>query len=205
MKLSKWIGPAIGLLLAAAVLSGCVFYGTGTGAGVTLRAAEVSILSGEITFVEADAWSTDGSDFTYEWKEDGVLLDATGAALSYSRFVTAPLTVTIEVTVRTSDGASCTSTKSLFVSPPAVPATLVVSNDSPFTVYYLYVSASGESSWGPDQMRPNAMIHPGGSFVLHGIPAGSWDIMASGSDGTPVWTSDTLGFSQGETKTLHLF
>ncbi len=193
----------IGILLAAAVLGGCVFYNGGT--GVTLRATKVSILSGEITSVDADAWSADGSALTYEWKEDGVPLDATGSSLSYSRFVTAAVTVTIEVTVRSSSGSSCTSSKSLYVSPPGSPATLVVVNNSPFTVYYLHVSPSGETTWGPDQMRPSATIPPGGSFVLRGIPTGTWDVLATGNSGTPVWTNTMLSFAQGENKTLHLY
>jgi hypothetical protein len=193
----------VGLLLAAAVLGGCVYLDGGV--GVDLRAEKVSLLSGEITSVSADTWSVDGANLVYEWKENGVPLDAAGATLSYSRFVTVPVTVTIEVTVRTSGGASSTSSKSLYVSPAAFPASLVVANDSPYTAYYLHVSPSGESSWGPDQMRPSATIPPGGSFVLQGIPAGSWDVRASGSGGSPVWTSNGMSFNQGESRTLHLY
>ena len=192
-----------GVVLAAAFLGGCLF--VGGGAGVTLKAEKVSILFGEIVTLDADAWVSDGSPVTYEWTEDGVTLDETDASLSYSRFVTAPVTVTIGVTVHTSSGTTCTSSKSLFLSPPAAPASLVVVNDSPFAVYYLHVSPTGEGSWGLDQMRPSSTIPAGGSFVLQGIPAGSWDVMAVGYGGSPVWTSNLLAFTQGQVRTLHLY
>lgn len=188
------------VLSTVAVLGGCIFMGGGS---VTLTAEKVSLLSGEITSLSADVWPPDGSPVDYQWTEDGVLLDETDSSLSYSRFVIAPVTVMIEVTARTASGATSSSSRSLYISPPAFPATLVVTNDSPFPVYYLHVSATGSSSWGPDQMRPSTTIPPTGSFVLQGVPSGSWDVMAVGNGGSPVWTM-TLSFNQGEVKALHL-
>ena len=189
------------VLLTAAALGGCILVG---GGGVTLTAEKVSLLSGEITSLSADVWPNDGSLVDYQWTEDGVALDATDSSLSYSRFVTAPVTVTIEVTAHPAGGGMSSSSRTLYITPPAFPATLVVTNDSPFPVYYLHVSATGDSSWGPDQMRPSTTIPPSGSFVLQGVPAGSWDVMAVGNGGSPVWTR-TLSFNQGEVKALHLY
>ncbi len=198
MKALKYVGA----LLAAAVLAGCLVITDG--AGVTLSADKVSLLSGELTAVKADAWSVDGSSLSYTWTEDGVLIDETGSSLVYSRFVTVPTSVTIAVTVRTASGIVCASSQVLSISPPAFPATLTLVNDSPFSVFSLYVSLAGETSWGPDQLRPNATIPAGGFFVLRGIPAGTWDLMATGAGGSPVWTSSNLSLGPGQAMTLYL-
>jgi hypothetical protein len=190
-------------LLAAAVLAGCVY--VDGRAGVALSAEKTTVLSGEIVDLDANAWTSDGSSITYAWTEDGVPLGTEGATLSYSRFVTVPTAVTIDVTTRTASGITCTDAQTITVSPPMASSTLVVVNDSPVTVFYLYVSRSGEDSWGLDQMRPSSTMSPGGSFVLAGIPEGTWYVLAVGNGGSPVWTSDPVTFAPGETRTLHLY
>lgn len=59
---------------------------------------------------------------------------------------------------------------------------LVVSNDSSYTVSELYVSPVDSSSWGPNQLG-DAAIAPGGVFTLSGIPAGDYDLLAEETAG----------------------
>jgi hypothetical protein len=48
------------------------------------------------------------------------------------------------------------------------PATLEVRNNTSTSIWYLYVSPSTDSTWGPDQLGAN-IIAPGGTFRLTGI------------------------------------
>ncbi len=190
------------VLIAAAALAGCIYIGDGV--GVTLSADRVSLLSGQIATLRADAWSGDGSDLTYEWTEDGVPLDASDDTLYYSKFVTEAKTVSLEVTVQSDNGAIARSSRDFFLSPPASPASLVIVNSSPFDAYYLHLVPTGSASWGLDHMRPASIIPPQGSFVVSGSPAGTWDMMALGNGGWPIWKSPGLSFGPNEVRTVYL-
>jgi hypothetical protein len=88
----------------------------------------------------------------------------------------------------------------------ATTATLVVRNDSSATVFYLYVSPSVESSWGPDQLGSSNVIDPGESFQVNGIPCGqNYDLMATDAYDEPMATSFGNFFACGDTLTWRLY
>jgi hypothetical protein len=58
---------------------------------------------------------------------------------------------------------------------------LQVVNSSSYTIGYLYVSPSSSPDWGPDQLG-SYVIDPGESFIVYGIEAGFYDIMAQDLD-----------------------
>jgi hypothetical protein len=193
----------IGVLTAAVFIAGCTYYQPGMSA--VLRQGKQGVLSGEITTIFVDAWAADGSALSYEWSENGARLDGTGPSISWSRFVTTTTKVTIRVTVFSANGDVRSASEDLSVSPVAAPATLIVVNDSPYAVRSLYASQTGQTDWGPDQMRPSGTIAAqGGTFTLGGIPAGTWDLAAEGLNGSPSWTSNAVLFAAGQSVVLHL-
>ncbi len=63
--------------------------------------------------------------------------------------------------------------------------TLKVVNKSKTAIHHLYLSDSGDKSWGPDQLGDgtNDTIEPGDSFTLTNIKAGDYDVkLATDSD-----------------------
>lgn len=82
-------------------------------------------------------------------------------------------------------------------------ATLVVQNDSSYTIMYLYVSPSSSSSWGTDQLG-SSTIAPGASFTLNNIPPDVYDLWAENSTGYDYVRANEV-FSAGVTKTWTLF
>jgi len=64
-------------------------------------------------------------------------------------------------------------------------ASLVVINNAPKTIYYLYASPCSSSSWGPDRLDSSQVISAGEtvSFVM---TPGCWDLRAVFADDTDV-------------------
>lgn len=52
---------------------------------------------------------------------------------------------------------------------------LDVTNKSKTSIHHLYLSASSQKSWGPDQLGKET-VDPGEKFKLHGIKAGKYDV-----------------------------
>jgi hypothetical protein len=52
---------------------------------------------------------------------------------------------------------------------------LNVTNKSKTAIHHLYLSASSQKSWGPDQLGEQT-VEPGEKFKLHGIEAGKYDV-----------------------------
>jgi hypothetical protein len=173
-------------IAAVALLTGCVFV-TGIAPDVYLRADKQSIISGEITVLQADALDPRGGGLSYEWSEDSVVLDASGSSVAYSKFVAVTSTMSVRVKVTDSYGSWAMSTIQITVVPPSYPGTITVRNRSPFKVYYLHVSMVGANDWGPDQLRPDTVVFPGYNVTLPGVPAGSWDVLAYGYGKVPQW------------------
>jgi hypothetical protein len=55
-------------------------------------------------------------------------------------------------------------------------------NRSDWDIYELYISASDEDEWGPDQLE-DGILESGGSFLLHSIPCDDYDVLLIDEDG----------------------
>ena len=55
-------------------------------------------------------------------------------------------------------------------------------NRSSWDIYELYISASDEEEWGPDQLE-DGILESGGSFLLHSIPCDDYDVLLIDEDG----------------------
>lgn len=53
--------------------------------------------------------------------------------------------------------------------------TVVVLNQSSFTIHSLYISPTSSDEWGPDQLGED-IIPPGGTMTFTGIACGSYDV-----------------------------
>ncbi len=95
-------------------------------------------------------------------------------------------------------GAACTnpsgpeSRSSSVVSegdggPAASTGIVQFANRSDISVYYLYLSPSSSSSWGPDQLGAN-VLSPGETFTLRGVPCGDVDYKLEGLGHTALLT-----------------
>ena len=69
---------------------------------------------------------------------------------------------------------------------------LKVINKSKSSIHHLYLSASSQKSWGPDQLGEgeNDVVAPGGGFRLHGIEEGKYDVKIATEDGTECEVDD---------------
>ena len=79
--------------------------------------------------------------------------------------------------------------------PADCPASLQVTNNSSYPIYYLYVRPCASSDWGTDQLRQD-VIPTNGTFTLNRIPPGCYYLRALISDNQHGWqtypTSVTL-------------
>jgi hypothetical protein len=66
---------------------------------------------------------------------------------------------------------------------------LQVTNKSKTAVHHLYLSASSQKAWGPDQLG-DATVEPGSKFTLHGIEAGKYDVKLVAAEGTECEVDD---------------
>src|ERR1700733_6213233 len=92
---------------------------------------------------------------------------------------------------------------SLSVMSSAFALDLEVNNQSKSAVHHLFVSASGEKNWGPDQLGSGSsdVVAPGGKFTLHGISAGDWDVKIETANGTECEV-DGVSFSESKEWTI---
>jgi hypothetical protein len=59
---------------------------------------------------------------------------------------------------------------------------LAIRNKSKWAVHHLYMSATKEDEWGPDQLGSET-IDPGETFKLHDIPCNTYDLKVVDEDG----------------------
>ena len=64
---------------------------------------------------------------------------------------------------------------------PAQRGEFMVVNKTNYTFVQLFLSPSSRRAWGPDQLG-RKVIAPGGSYTLHGIPCGLYDVRLVDSD-----------------------
>lgn len=55
------------------------------------------------------------------------------------------------------------------------PATLLIANNSNEAIYYIHMSPSSQSTWGPDLLGEQ-VLQRGQSFTLSNIGPGQWDL-----------------------------
>jgi hypothetical protein len=70
-------------------------------------------------------------------------------------------------------------------NPSPTTSDLEVTNNGNLAVFFLYVSPSSSTIWGPDQLGAE-VIMPGETFTLTNLPPDTYDSMAEYSDGTQV-------------------
>jgi hypothetical protein len=71
-------------------------------------------------------------------------------------------------------------------------AEFMVVNKSDWDIHRLYLSATHKDTWGPDQLGDKIIAHDGGTFTLHGIPCGHYDIKVVDEDGDACVIDDIV-------------
>ncbi|MDT5122820.1 MAG: hypothetical protein QOC96_2302 [Acidobacteriota bacterium] len=71
-------------------------------------------------------------------------------------------------------------------------AEFMVVNQSDWDIHQLFLSATHKDTWGPDQLGDNVIKHGGGSFTLHSIPCGHYDIKVVDEDGDACIIEDVV-------------
>ena len=64
-----------------------------------------------------------------------------------------------------------------------------VKNQSDWEIHHLFLSPAEEDHWGLDQLGKQ-VIPVGGSFDLHKVPCGTWDVRLIDQDGDECIISD---------------
>ena len=78
--------------------------------------------------------------------------------------------------INSNDLLSCQSQTATHGAVAGASNSVQMLNQSGFTIHELYVSPSGSTQWGPDQLG-NTIIQPGGQFTLTDIACGTYDVM----------------------------
>ena len=191
MKATRIALVALGVI----ALGSCnIFINLFSESQVDLSAGKTTLASGEIVTLKTNLTNF-GSLVSYKWYEDNVDIYVSSSDYKYSRFVTSNRVVTLRVTATDADGNTASDTIQLTVIAPSTPATVHVVNSSGYDIWYLYVSQSSISNWGPDQLRPDGKIYNGGTADLGGIPLGYWDLKVVASNPAYTWTLTSQNLS----------
>ena len=75
---------------------------------------------------------------------------------------------------------------------PQKKAEFMIVNRSDWDIHELYLSPTHKNTWGPDQLGDNIIRHGGGSFTLHNIPCGHYDIKVVDEDGDACVIEDVI-------------
>jgi hypothetical protein len=62
-------------------------------------------------------------------------------------------------------------------------ARVTIVNQSLWAIHELYLSATDESSWGPDQLGPTTVIGTGERYTINRIPCDTYDVKLIDEDG----------------------
>jgi hypothetical protein len=71
-------------------------------------------------------------------------------------------------------------------------AEFMIVNNSDWDIYHMHLSPTHKDTWGPDQLGENVIKHGGGSFTLHSIPCGHYDIKVVDEDGDDCIIEDVV-------------
>jgi hypothetical protein len=62
-------------------------------------------------------------------------------------------------------------------------AVFMIVNQSDWDIHGLFLSPTHKDTWGPDQLGDEVIKHGGGSYTIHSIPCGHYDIKVVDEDG----------------------
>jgi hypothetical protein len=81
-------------------------------------------------------------------------------------------------------GAVLAAVTALSLPAAAAPSDSVihVKNKSDWEIHHLFISPTNQDEWGPDHLGKQ-VIAVGGSFELHKVPCGTWDVRIVDEDG----------------------
>ena len=71
-------------------------------------------------------------------------------------------------------------------------AQFMVVNRSDWDIHHLYLSPTHKDTWGPDQLGDEVIRHGGGSYTIHSIPCGHYDIKVVDEDGDDCIIEDVI-------------
>ncbi len=78
---------------------------------------------------------------------------------------------------------------------------VVMNNQSSFTIYSMYLSPTASDDWGPDQLGED-VVEPGATLTLSGISCGTYDVRLTNPAGETCTISGYDICSGSETWTL---
>jgi len=80
---------------------------------------------------------------------------------------------------------ACLVVAALAAAAPAAArnASVTIKNKSHWEIHQLYLSASDEDAWGPDQLGRHTIAARGGSYTLTDIPCDKYDVRIIDEDG----------------------
>jgi hypothetical protein len=73
---------------------------------------------------------------------------------------------------------------------------LRMTNNSSYTIFYLYVKTCASSAWGQEQLGAN-VVSPGVSFTISNIPPGCYNFKANDSGLAHTWQSPAVNLTPG--------
>ncbi|MDT5061237.1 MAG: hypothetical protein QOH63_1696 [Acidobacteriota bacterium] len=71
-------------------------------------------------------------------------------------------------------------------------AQFMIVNQSDWDIHGLFLSPTHKDTWGPDQLGDEIIKHGGGSFTIHSIPCGHYDIKVVDEDGDACVIEDVV-------------
>jgi hypothetical protein len=71
-------------------------------------------------------------------------------------------------------------------------AEFMIVNQSDWDIHGLFLSPTHKDTWGPDQLGDEIIKHGGGSFTIHSIPCGHYDIKVVDEDGDACVIEDVV-------------
>jgi hypothetical protein len=71
-------------------------------------------------------------------------------------------------------------------------AEFMIVNNSDYDIHQLFLSPTHKDTWGPDQLGDKVIEKSGGSFTLHSIPCGHYDIKVVDEDGDACVIEDVI-------------
>lgn len=74
-------------------------------------------------------------------------------------------------------------------TPVTTKGAISIHNGYEYSLWYIYLSSTSDSDWGPDQLRSSTIL-PGARFTITDIPAGRYDMKAVARDGAVAYVWD---------------
>lgn len=68
----------------------------------------------------------------------------------------------------------------------------MIVNQSDWDIHQLFISPTHKATWSSDQLGDNVIKHSGGSFTLHSIPCGHYDLKVVDEDNDACVIEDII-------------